>query len=102
MPRSDRTYTDTDVLRIISNHLSAQERQNVLENLLLLPSQPFLPTFLNELSSFIPIVSDILDAASVLGVLFDQADIERSKLAAAGIERRRNQLRRALEGPLDF
>lgn len=98
MPRRDRTFSTADILRLIERNLTPEERQAVLEALALRDEKGFLKDLLTELTDFLPFVSTILDLGDVLGVFFDQADIDRSKRAAAFISDRRNQLADTLSG----
>jgi len=102
MPRTDRTFSDIDILRIIEQHLTAEERQNVFLGLTLVPRQSLLRELINELTDFIPLISTILDSADVLTVFFNRADINRAREASAFITERRNGIRRALDDATDF
>lgn len=101
MPRNDRTFTSTDILRIINENLDQQEKQEVLDQLLLIPNKTLIEELLEELTKFLPVIGTILDIGETLSVFFNRADIRRSKDAAAFIAQRRNALQRELD-ELDF
>jgi len=102
MPRTDRTFSDEDVVRIINDHLTADERQLVFLALVLVPRQTLLEELLDSLTSFIPFVSTLLDIAETLSIFFNRADIQRAREASAFIVERRNAIRRALNEAIDF
>lgn len=102
MPQLDRTFSDQDILRIIENHLTATERENVLLGLSIVNRRSLLEELLEELTDFLPLISTILDIADLFGILFNRADLDRSRSAVAFITDRRNALRRALDGQTDF
>lgn len=98
MPRIDRTFSDDDIIRLINFYLTPQERQNVLNRLSITERRGLLEVLLDLLGDFLPIVGTILDVASLLGILFNQADVARAQEAASLITSRRNAIRRALNG----
>jgi len=91
MPRSDRTYTSDDVLRIVAKNLTPQERQEVIDGLGVTETGEgsiaeeevnFLQDFVNLVQEFIPFVGEILATGALLGDLFNQVDIERARTEA--------------------
>jgi len=111
MPRTDRTYTSADILRFIVRNLTVIEREEVINALGTSGEQEipqeisgaltFTQIFLDVVGLVLGPIDKILDAGELLGDLFNQADIETARGAAAFMSARRDQLQTVLDG-IDF
>lgn len=111
MPRRDRTFNADDFVRIFANNLTISEMEEVLSRLgvdpqregevITEPESRFFAGVFDLVLNFIPIADKVFDAGSLLGDLFNQADIEEARLAAAFMQFR-IQIAQSINNQFDF